>query len=57
MCLFKYSSKEITESVEISDNNTTVLLKFEISKPWWNDNRWPHQKTSTLDDVIARNDT
>ena len=25
--------------------------------PWWNDNRRPHQKTSTLDDVIARNGT
>ena len=24
---------------------------------WPNDNRWPHQKTSTLDDVIARNGT
>ena len=25
--------------------------------PWWNDNRWPHQKMSTLDDVIARHGT
>ena len=25
--------------------------------PWWNDSRRPHQKTSTLDDAIARNGT
>ena len=28
-----------------------------LFKACWNDNRWPHQKTSTLDDVIARNGT
>ena len=27
------------------------------SRPRWNDNRWPDQKKSTLDDVIARNGT
>ena len=59
-CTFK--KMYLKKLVELSIN-TTFDLKFSCSTgDEWNlhdvmTNRWPHQKTSTLDDVIARNGT
>ena len=44
-------------SIEINLKMAISELILTLPTAWWNDNRWPHQKTSTLDDVIARNST
>ena len=50
------------KSVKFDVSVIQISMQVEYTKLihhglWWNDNRWPHQKTSTLDDVIARNST
>ena len=39
------------------NGSTNAGTCTSVVRAWWNDNRWPHQKTSTLHDVIARHVT
>ena len=61
---FKMSSSQLTPTParnlsKLIDLGMRIELTGVIllSRPWWNDNRWPHQKTSPLDDVTERNGT
>ena len=49
---FKDHVNKVTSNISKS-----VGVMRRLHCPQWNDNRWPHQKTGSLDDVIARNST
>ena len=52
-----HREKASTMSYRKFGTRARVFSKHSHMEPWWNNNRWPHHKTRTLDNAIARNGT